>query len=112
MLVIGDLVPVLGRGVVPGPVVADLKYLAGKSIGLPLSRARISPETRRLSPSLLRDGLRWCPRCGELCDTKAGLERTAPAGHPPRTATARHSPAYAGSHLGGLPVLHRAIGIA
>jgi hypothetical protein len=38
---------VLGLGVIVGPVVADLKYLTRKYISLPLSRARISPESPR-----------------------------------------------------------------
>jgi hypothetical protein len=37
---------VLGLDVVPGPVVADFKYLTRKHIGLPLSRARTAPKTQ------------------------------------------------------------------
>ena len=42
VLVVGNLIPFLGLGEIPGPVVADLKYLTRKHIGLPLSLARVS----------------------------------------------------------------------
>jgi len=41
VLVVGNLVPVLGLGVIVAAIVADFKYQTSKEIGLPLSRARV-----------------------------------------------------------------------